>query len=185
MTQEQNQSPCDHPEPCACFAEGNYVGRESAHRQLREWLPDDHERDCMCEPCRTAIAVLQAFQPGIIDYRDLATLYAERGGRQSDQTPYGDFNYDDRPAPERTAGMLRVSYIHDTGDWYATHPVDGGRALLIGNITPLAPWEHIAVFLEDWDQHGVPGRPLSWYQRMIALFNAGHVPAVLATIRKR
>ena len=99
MTQEQNQSPCDHPEPCACFAEGNYVGRESAHRQLREWLPDDHERDCMCQPCRTAIAVLQAFQPGIIDYRDVATLYAERGGRQSDQTPYGDFNYDDRPAP--------------------------------------------------------------------------------------
>ena len=140
MTQEQNQSPCDHPEPCACFAEGNYVGRESAHRQLREWLPEDHERDCMCEPCRTAIAVLQAFQPGIIDYRDVATLYAERGGRQSRQTPYGDFNYDDRPAPERTAGMLRVSYIHDTGDWYATHPVEGGRALLIGNITPLAPW---------------------------------------------
>ena len=182
---DQPQSPCDHPDPCSCFAEGYYLGKEAGHSEVRSWLPDDHDIDCPCEPCRTVVAVLQSVEPGIISYRDVATLYEERGGRQSDRSEFGIFNLDDRNPPERTGGLLRVWYVHDTGDWCAVRSVEGGRALLIGTITPLVPLEHVRMFFEDWDDHGVQSRPLSWYQRRIALFNFSHVPPVLAGIRKR
>ena len=112
------QPPCDHEEPCACYAQGHSDGREQAHEELRGWDHEAHDPDCNCGPCLTSAAVLMAFMPGLVPYPDLRTLYTERGGAGTDEIVCGYFNYDGREPPVKLAGMLRVAYNCGTGDWY-------------------------------------------------------------------
>ena len=179
------QSPCDHEEACACYAQGHSDGREQAHEELRGWDHEAHDPDCNCDPCLTSAAVLMAFMPGLVRYPDLRTLHTERGGVGADEIVCGYFNYDGREPPVKLAGMLRVAYNCDTGDWYAEPSLGEGPAVLLGVITPLMPKGAVERGFADCALHEDLGRPLGWYRRRIAEFNASELPVLLALLRTR
>ena len=50
---------CDHDEPCGCYVEGYFQGKDKAHLEVRKVLAAGHAADCGCEPCRTVREVLR------------------------------------------------------------------------------------------------------------------------------
>ena len=56
--------PLDGPPPgefnaCGCYGQGYAHGKDKAHFEVRNLGGDNHARDCGCEPCITARAVLR------------------------------------------------------------------------------------------------------------------------------
>ena len=50
---------CDHPDPCACYAEGFAAGRERAHWEVRNAGLGVHDAGCGCDACMSAARVLE------------------------------------------------------------------------------------------------------------------------------
>ena len=50
---------CDHPDPCACYAEGFAAGRERAHWEVRNAGLGVPDGGCGCDACMSAARVLE------------------------------------------------------------------------------------------------------------------------------
>ena len=46
---------------CQGYAEGYAAGKQKAHDEVRLWKLGAHEPDCGCDPCLSALAVVQEF----------------------------------------------------------------------------------------------------------------------------
>ena len=124
---------------------------------------------------------------GVGRFDSIEVFYDARGGRYSGESGYGVFNRDDlgvrlRQRLESSGSGLvfiphgepnyRVSYVHDTGDFYA---VEGrfettAQVALLGSVGQGHEEPEVCMHFADWAQGDGPGRPFSWFVERIASF---------------
>lgn len=106
-------------------------------------------------------------------YPNIAIFHRRRGSAGSAESDYGANHYDDYSTLGGiAAGAVRVTYVHDTGDFYAIDESDGynveyARVALLGTLvnpdrTPASP-EKANALMEGWLPRTGQGRPLSWF----------------------
>lgn len=106
-------------------------------------------------------------------YRSMKAFHRRRGGARSAESDYGSNHYDDYSALGGGApGSVRVTYVHDTGDFYAidqSNPetAEQSRVALLGALagqdgTPMPP-EKADELMRGWLAPPGAGRPLSWF----------------------
>ena len=157
------------------WAEGEGLGRPLSwfKKRIRTFAPE-----------RLTDADLPA---GVGRFDSIEVFYDARGGRYSGESGFGVFNRDDlgvrlRQRLESSGSGLvfiphgepnyRVSYVHDTGDFYA---VEGrfettAQVALLGSVGPGHEEPEVCMHFADWAQGDGPGRPFSWFVERIASF---------------
>lgn len=106
-------------------------------------------------------------------YPNTAIFHRRRGSAGSAESDYGANHYDDYSTLGGIAGgAVRVTYVHDTGDFYAIDESDGynveySRVALLGALvnpdrTPMSP-EQANALMHGWLTRTGQGRPLSWF----------------------
>ena len=115
----------------------------------------------------------------IVEYPDMEGFYADRGGKGSIEYDYGFYNVDDLgvnpvdPRPQPSELRYQVSYVGETGDFYAAALTGGftkGRVLLLGSLGAGLVEKDVHAHLEDWAEGEGLGRPLSWFVVRIATY---------------
>ena len=122
----------------------------------------------------------KANRTAVIEFPDLESFYAARGGERSIEYDYGFYNVDDLgvnpvdPRPQPSWLRYQVSYVGETGDFYAVALGRGfegkGRALLLGSLGAGHVEKDVHAHFEDWAEGEGLGRPLSWYVERIATY---------------
>ena len=122
----------------------------------------------------------------VIEFSDLDGFYAARGGERSPEFDYGCHNVDDLgvnpvdPRPQPSWLRYRVSYVGQTGDFYAIALVGGlmaeGRVILLGSLGAGHVEKDVYAHFADWAEGEGLGRPLNWFIERIKSF----VPKVQA-----
>ena len=46
-----NETVCDCPEPCVCYAEGYAQGKDKAYFEMSNFDWTNHAKGCDCQPC--------------------------------------------------------------------------------------------------------------------------------------
>lgn len=105
-------------------------------------------------------------------YSTIDDFYVARGGSISGESDYGVHNIDDLNAfnerPLRgNYGNIRVSHVHNTGDFYAMECVTG-RVILLGSVDSVLDEPIIHNHFIDWADGEDMGRPLSWFKERLA-----------------
>ena len=116
----------------------------------------------------------------MVEYPDMEGFYAARGGSRSIEYDYGFYNVDDLganpvdPRPRHAWPRYQVSYVGDTGDFYAVALVGGvagkGRVLQLGSLGAGHVEKDVYAHFEDWAEGEGLGRPLSWFIDRIATY---------------
>ena len=116
----------------------------------------------------------------VIEFSDLDGFYAARGGERPPEFDYGCHNVDDLavnpvdPRPQPSWLRYRVSYVGQTGDFYAIALVGGltaeGRVILLGSLGAGHVEKDVYAHFADWAEGEGLGRPLSWFIERIATF---------------
>ena len=126
-------------------------------------------------------------------FQSLRAFYNARGGLSSVESDYGGYNWDDGHLTECHYCItrpwacpfhrLRVTHVHDTGDFYATLPGQPGPIILVGTLSLNGQPEHqVHHHMGDWAQGPSPGRPLTWFANRIKDWNV-HPPDPLPLTR--
>ena len=68
---------CDHPDPCACYAEGYAAGKQQAHWEVRNDGLGAHAAGCGCDACVSAARVLDIWLESMAtsDHQEDRDLY--------------------------------------------------------------------------------------------------------------
>ena len=116
----------------------------------------------------------------VIEFSDLDGFYAARGGERPPEFDYGCHNVDDLavnpvdPRPQPSWLRYRVSYVGQTGDFYAIALVGGltaeGRVILLGSLGAGHVEKDVYAHFADWAEGEGLGRPLSWFIERIKSF---------------
>ena len=106
-------------------------------------------------------------------YATLDDFYTARSGSRSGESDYGSFNVDDLNAfnskPLRgTYGNIRVTHVHNTGDFYALECYTG-HVILLGTVDNTYDERLVYQHFGDWADCEAPGRPLSWFKERLIL----------------
>ncbi len=106
-------------------------------------------------------------------YASIDDFYTARGGSRSGESDYGGYNIDDlRAFNERplrgSYGNIRVSHVHNTGDFYALE-YSTGRVILLGSVGDNIDEPTVYNHFGDWADGEGQGRPLSWFKERLAL----------------
>ena len=124
---------------------------------------------------------------GVEKFATLDDFYEARGGGYSGESDYGKFNRDDlgvelsrvREVAETGVEFVpygdpnyRVTYVHDTGDFYAMENRfdTSAEVVLLGSVGPGHEEPEVYVHFADWARGDDPGRPFSWFVERIASY---------------
>ena len=119
--------------------------------------------------------------PAVIGFPGMESFYAVRGGERSVEDDYGCHNTYDlgvNPVVPRMGDNLahyRVSYVENTGDFYAValgsaDPGVRGRVILLGSLGVGHVEKDVHAHFADWAEGKGMGRPLSWFVDRIATY---------------
>ena len=105
----------------------------------------------------------------------LDEFYEQRGGKDSMEVDFGINHWDDL-APElgpwNRHCLARVSYVTETGDFYAIQGWgDSRRVLLLGSVPRRVQQDVIDKFFDRREIALPEGKPLSWFASNIRLVN--------------